>query len=94
MPAAESLFRGLFGVTVAGLSGMQAAGVVRPAADLRALAAFLLANDLALVVLREQIAAVLGADPFSEPGLRRWSEVLLDAYGRGLLQVPREGTEG
>ena len=88
---AEPLFRALFEVTVAGLDDMQAAGIARPAADPAARAAFLLVNDLALILLRDQVAAVLGVDPFGRDGMARWSEAVLEVYTRGVFDVPREG---
>jgi AcrR family transcriptional regulator len=62
-----------------------AARMMRPVGDPEATAAFLLANDLALFVLRDQIGAVLGADPLSPDGLARWIEVAMTVYAGGVL---------
>ena len=92
-PAAADLFAGMFEVTRGALAGMEAAGLTRAAADPPVLAAFLLINDLALILLRERVAAVLGVDPFSREGLARWSETVLEVYGRGVFTAPGEGGE-
>lgn len=60
-------------------------GIVRPAADPAALAAFLLVNDLALLLLREQVRAVLGTDPLSAEGMTRWAAQALAVYRDGLF---------
>ena len=64
------------------------AGVLRPAGDEEARLVFLLANDLAMLILREQIAGILGADPLSSAGMTRWSDTVLDVYTRGVLIAP------
>lgn len=96
-PPAEELFRSLYEVTRVALDRMQDAGLIRPAADPDARAAFLLSNDLAAMVLRDQIAAVLGIDPLSPEGLRRYGETLMAVYSEGVFvgQPPgRDPTTG
>ncbi len=88
--AAETLFRALFGVTMTGLADMESAGVARPGADPQARAAFLLVNDLALMVLREQVYAVTGIDPFARDGMARWSATVLEIYTDGFLTPGKE----
>ena len=84
-PPADSLFRALFAATVSGLEALEAAGLVRPAIEDRVRAAFLLVNDLALVLLRDQIRGVLGIDPLSQAGMPRWTAEVLDVYGHGVF---------
>jgi AcrR family transcriptional regulator len=84
-PAGIELFRRWHGATVAVLDGLAAAGVVRPSADPAVRAAFLLANDLAVLVLQAQLAAVLGVDPLGGEGLVRWTDELLGVYRHGLF---------
>ena len=84
-PAAESLFRTLFDATLSGLDGLEAAGLVRPAVDDRARAAFLLVNDLAVVLLRYEIHTVLGADPLTHAGMQQWTAQVLDVYEHGVF---------
>ncbi len=48
-------------------------------------AAFLLINDLAVLLLRGHLTEVPGADPRSGPGMTRWASEVLAIYGAGLL---------
>lgn len=89
-PAAHKVFRALFDATVDSLSGLETAGVARPAADPAVRAAFLLVNDLAVILLREQVQAVLGVDPLGATGLGRWSQTLMDSYSRGVFVLAQE----
>ncbi|MEV5827267.1 helix-turn-helix domain-containing protein [Spirillospora sp. NPDC052242] len=46
-------------------------------------AAFLLVNDLAVLLLRHRIADVLGTDPLSREGLARWTAEAATGYEKG-----------
>ncbi|GGU95581.1 hypothetical protein GCM10010182_10040 [Actinomadura cremea] len=70
-PAGARLFRRLF-------------EVARRHTDSADRAAFLLVNDLAVVLLRHRIADVLGTDPLSREGLARWTAEATAVYERGL----------
>ena len=61
---------------------------MRPAADERVRAAFLLVNDLAMVVFRRQIERVAGIDPLAGQGLAAWTTEVVDVYTNGLFAVP------
>ena len=63
----------------------------QPLQDRRTRAAFLLANDLALVLLPRQIAAAIGTDPLSPAGMRRWAAEVADVYAHGAFRTPTEG---
>ncbi len=82
---ADRLFAQMFEATLAGLRSLARAGAVRPSDDERMRAAFLLANDLVLVVLRRQIERVAGIDPLARDGLVRWTAVSLEVYTKGLF---------
>jgi AcrR family transcriptional regulator len=84
-PPAESLFRTLFDATLSGLDALEAVNLVRPAVDERVRAAFLLVNDLAVVLLRDQIHTVLGADPLTHSGMQQWTAQVLDVYAHGVF---------
>ena len=86
--AAGALFARLFESTVAGMRSLAEAGVVRRAQDERIRAAFLLANDLSLVLLRRQIAQVTGTDPLSREGLVPWTAAVMDVYTDGIFTAP------
>lgn len=91
--AAQELFGALFEATVDALAGLEAAGVARPADDPPVRAAFFLVNDLAVILLREQVRAVLGVDPLGPAGLERWSRTLMDTYSRGVFILSPEGEQ-
>ena len=86
--AADALFGKLFGTTLAGMRSLVEAGVVRPARDEQTRTAFLLANDLSLVLLRRQITQVTGTDPLTREGLARWTAAAMDVYTGGIFAAP------
>lgn len=87
-PAGISLFGRLNQATQAGMRSMEAAGVARPARDEAVRNAFLLSNDLALMLLRPHITQVTGIDPLSRTGLARWSAEVFDVYSNGIFALP------
>jgi AcrR family transcriptional regulator len=87
-PAASELFDALFSATERLLGAMEDAGAVTPSADRAARAAFLLVNDLAVVLLRSEVKRVLGVDPFSRSGLERWGRAVMDVYLHGAFAAP------
>ncbi|HEX3003579.1 MAG TPA: TetR family transcriptional regulator [Angustibacter sp.] len=84
------LFMWMVEATERELSAMQDAGALRPSDDPRGRAVFLLANDMAPIVLRDLVADALGTDPLSRDGLARWSSTLMDVYTRGLFSRPAD----
>jgi AcrR family transcriptional regulator len=89
--AARQLFGRLYRLAGAALDSMVAAGLAAPGADPSVRVAVLLVNDLALLLLRERIADVLGTDPFTPEGMRRWAGEVLAIYGTGLRGAPPAG---
>jgi TetR/AcrR family transcriptional regulator, regulator of cefoperazone and chloramphenicol sensitivity len=85
---ADALFGRLFEATVAGMRSLVAAGIARPAQDERIRTAFLLANDLAVVLLRRQIAHATGSDPLTREGLAAWTPMVMDVYTGGVFAAP------
>ncbi|MEP6844331.1 MAG: TetR family transcriptional regulator [Pseudolysinimonas sp.] len=83
-PAASSVFRRLHEVARSVLDALVAQGLASPGADPNVRAAVLLTNDLAVFMLRERITEVIGADPLSPAGMRRWAGELTQIYGEGL----------
>jgi AcrR family transcriptional regulator len=71
------LSRDLFGAMVA--SGRASDG-----ADPLVRAAFLLVNDLGVILLRPVLTSALGFDPLSPAGLHRWARQVLAVYDGGL----------
>jgi hypothetical protein len=68
---------------------MASAGLASPGADPAVRAAFLMANDLAVLLLREHLTDVLGTDPLSREGLARWAREVLAIYAAGLITPPQ-----
>ncbi len=89
-PAGRALFRRWYDVSLDLLQRLEAAGVARTTADPAMRAAFLLANDLAVILLRDPLADVLGDDPLSADGLHRWADDAMDAYTRGVFREESE----
>ncbi|QOV34503.1 TetR family transcriptional regulator [Streptomyces ferrugineus] len=86
------LFQRLFDLSKAALGGLAAAGLAAPGRDTAVRAAFLLANDLAVFLLRDRLAEVLGADPLSADGVARWAPEMLSIYAGGLNASPQGDT--
>jgi AcrR family transcriptional regulator len=84
-PAGMALYGRLFEVTRDSMRAMEQAGVVRPAQDEPVRSAFLLSNDLALLLLRQPITQVTGIDPLARDGLARWAAAAFDVYASGLF---------
>jgi AcrR family transcriptional regulator len=89
--AGRRLFRRLFAAAQATIAAMAEAGTAAPGRDPDVRAAFLLSNDLAVVLLRDHIADVLGTDPLSAEGMARWAGEVFAVYGGGLLASPQAG---
>lgn len=87
---ATALFARLFALAQAALTALVDAGAAVDGGDPAARAAFLLANDLAVIMLRERLYEVLGVDPFSGDGLHRWGRQVLAIYGGGLAATQPE----
>jgi AcrR family transcriptional regulator len=91
--AGRRLFRRLFDLSKAALAGLSQAGLASPGADPDVRAAFLMANDLAVLLLREHLADILGSDPLTGEGMARWAREALAIYGSGLLAAPEGGQQ-
>ena len=78
----------------ASLSDLESAGALRPTADAAARAAFLLINDLAVVLLQDQVARVLGVDPLSRGGPAPVGDTVMEIYRHGAFTDPAETRGG
>lgn len=83
-PVGVRLFRQWYEATVVLLRTMTDEGLVRSSPDPTVRAAFLLANDLALILLRHPIEDALGVDPLAPEGLTRWAEEASVVYRDGI----------
>ncbi|GGL06085.1 TetR/AcrR family transcriptional regulator [Mangrovihabitans endophyticus] len=82
-PAGAALFGRWYALTRRLLDSMTETGVARPSADPAVRAAFLLVNDLALILLRNPIAAAIGVDPLTPEGITRWANEVTAVYMTG-----------
>lgn len=87
-PAGSALFRRLHVLSRRTLTALSAAGLAANGADPAVRAAFLLVNDLAVLILRARLAEVIGIDPLSAEGMRRWGAEVLSIYSDGLRGTP------
>lgn len=92
-PAGAVLFGRWYAATRRLMDAMAQMGVLTPTEDPEVRAAFLLANDLALVLLRQQIGAVIGADPLTSEGLARWAREVAVVYTQGAFAAPPDQPE-
>ena len=89
----RELFRRLYEQSRTALDAMSEAGLAAPGADPAVRAAILMSNGLAVLLLCEQLAGVLGEDPLSAAAMARWGREMLAIYAAGLMAVP-DGNEG
>ncbi|WP_030443393.1 TetR/AcrR family transcriptional regulator [Actinoplanes subtropicus] len=90
-PAAAALFGRWYTLTARLLEAMTEMGAARPAEDPAVRAAFFLINDLALILLRNQVAAAIGVDPLTPEGIARWAKEVTTVYTQGaFLAAPGE----
>ncbi len=87
-PAGAALFGRWYAATRQLLDTMVELGAARPSEDPEVRAAFLLVNDLALILLRNQIAAAIGDDPLTPAGLDRWAREATAVYVEGAFVTP------
>lgn len=87
-PAGAALFGRWYAATRRLLDVMVEMGVARPSEDPDIRAAFFLVNDLALILLRNQIAMAIGADPLTPEGMDRWAREASMVYAEGAFRAP------
>lgn len=92
--AGSEIFARLYEMAKATLDAMVGAGSATSGQDPAVRAAFLMANDLAVLLLREQLAGVLGFDPLSKAGMARWAGEMVAIYSEGLRPRARTGHGG
>lgn len=90
--AGQGLFVRLYGLTRGALEAMARNGYADRGEDPDVRAAFLLANDLSMLLLRDHLRAATGMDPLSAEGARRWGHEVMEIYSRGLRPDAAPGT--
>ncbi len=89
-PAGAALFGRWYAATRRLLDVLGQIGVARPSADPDIRAAFFLVNDLALILLRNQIALAIGADPLTPEGMDRWAREASIVYAEGAFRAQQK----
>jgi TetR/AcrR family transcriptional regulator, regulator of cefoperazone and chloramphenicol sensitivity len=89
-PAGTAMLRRWYQASQAMLRPLTAAGIVQPGRDPQMRTAILMVNDLAMLLVGDQLAAVLGVDPLEPAGMARWAEELLAIYRHGLFAKGKE----
>jgi AcrR family transcriptional regulator len=84
-PAGSALLERLHRVSRDTLDAMVAAGTASAGADPAVRAAMLMANDLAVLVLRPRLTELPGFDPLSADGIQRWADEVFAIYRDGLV---------
>jgi AcrR family transcriptional regulator len=79
-----ALFGRLYLVSRNALDAMVTDGVAVEGDDPEVRAAFLLISDLAVLMLRTRLTEVLGVDPLSNAGMKRWAAEVFEIYRDGL----------
>jgi AcrR family transcriptional regulator len=89
-PAGSALFGRWFIQTRQLIETMDGLGATRPAEDPAVRAAFLLVNDLAVLLLRNHVAAAIGVDPLTPEGMARWAKEVTAVYSHGAFVSEEE----
>lgn len=80
-----ALFVRLYRVSRTAFDAMVTDGVAVEGDDPEVRAAFLLISDLAVLMLRPRLTEVLGVDPLSNAGMKRWAAEVFEIYRDGLV---------
>jgi TetR/AcrR family transcriptional regulator, regulator of cefoperazone and chloramphenicol sensitivity len=91
-PAGTAMFKRWYQASQGMVRALIERGLMRPGRDPEMRIAILMSNDLALLLLREPLTAVMGVDPLGADGAARWAEELLAIYRHGLF-ASGEGEE-
>jgi len=79
----KRLFRQWFEMSKVTLDVMDANGNLEPTPDREFMAAFMLVNDLAMILLHDHVADVTGTDPLAPDGMQRWASTAFSVYLNG-----------
>jgi AcrR family transcriptional regulator len=90
-PTGDRVFRRYLAVSERVLVAMEEAGVARPSKDRRVRAAFLLVNDLSMLLLARQLSDALGFDLQTPAGMAVWAGEAVDVYSQGAFRVEDRG---
>ncbi|WP_418004322.1 TetR/AcrR family transcriptional regulator [Mycobacterium sp. PDNC021] len=80
----SALFARLYDISRDALDAMVADGTADAGDDPAMRAAFLMINDLAVLMLRRRLTEVFGVDPLTATGMERWATEVFAIYRDGL----------
>jgi TetR/AcrR family transcriptional regulator, regulator of cefoperazone and chloramphenicol sensitivity len=83
--AGRELFRRWYMVSANLTRRLTDGGILKPSADPEVRSAFMLVNDVAVLLLRDHLRDVLGVDPISSEGIHRWADEVVAAYTEGVF---------
>ncbi len=86
-PVGMDLFRRWFELTVEVTRQGIEAGLMQPVDDIESRAAFLLCNDLSMILFRLHLMDAAGIDPLTKEGLDRYADTAMRAYTTGVFRT-------
>ncbi len=84
--AGDALFDQVAKIGTSNFTQMHDAGLVRDLEDPEMVSLFLLAADLAVMLLRSHIQRQIGFDPMSPEGIERWTRAEFEVVGQGIFK--------
>lgn len=90
-PTGDRVFQRYLAVSERVLAAMEEAGVARPSKNRRVRAAFLLVNDLSMLLLAPQLGNSLGLDLQTPAGMAAWASEAVDVYAHGAFRAKDQG---
>ncbi len=89
-PVGKDLFRAWYQMTLEVTRQGIAAGIMHPVDDVEARAAFLLCNDLSMILFRLHLVDAAGIDPLTHDGLDRYADTAMRAYTTGVFRTEKQ----
>jgi AcrR family transcriptional regulator len=89
-PVGMDLFRRWYQMTLEVTRQGIAAGIMQPVDDVESRAAFLLCNDLSMILFRLHLVDAAGIDPLTHEGLDRYADTAMRAYTEGVFRTEKQ----
>ena len=89
-PVGMDLFKRWYEMTLHITRQGIAAGIMHPVDDVEARAAFLLCNDLSMILFRLHLTAAADIDPLTHEGLHRYADTAMHAYTAGVFRTEKQ----
>ena len=85
--AGDALFDQVAKIGTSNFAEMHEAGLIRDLEDPEIVSLYLLAADLAVMLLRSHIQRQIGFDPMSPDGIERWTNAAFEVIGLGIFKL-------